>query len=330
MIIEKNIVSANSVSHDTPALQGCVLLLQYLTVVIDSKEAEIRGNSSTEALHDYRVILRKIRTLVAPLDQAFHPPGLARFKTIFSTIMEKTSYLRDLEGCCAYLDRYSSSNNEGAIPDIEPLLRYIKKQERLERRRVLRYFQSVQYSRFWIDWPDYLQQLLAISNTKADLIVPAGHPIGIFALEVIERSYLKTLCQALKINKQSPPGAFHKLRKSYKKLRYLLEVFGPVLPVKQSREIVRQLKTLQRDLGLFQDAEAQLGIIKEVISAIGDELDKRQLKATDHLLKQIKKQRKLTKIEVLDRIKKNTKQSTENFRLLLDQKSAGSARPDIG
>ncbi len=59
------------------------------------------------------------------------------------------------------------------------------------------------------------------------------------------------------INDDSPSEALHDLRKRCKELRYLLELFASLYDPKAHKELVKELKLLQGNLGEFQDAESQ-------------------------------------------------------------------------
>jgi CHAD domain-containing protein len=59
------------------------------------------------------------------------------------------------------------------------------------------------------------------------------------------------------ITSSSPPARLHELRKRLKELRYALEVFEPVLPARESKAAVSDVKRLQDVLGRYQDTEVQ-------------------------------------------------------------------------
>ena len=55
-----------------------------------------------------------------------------------------------------------------------------------------------------------------------------------------------------------PDYKFHELRIKCKKLRYLLEFFGPLYPETLIDKAVKQLKKLQENLGEFNDYSVQI------------------------------------------------------------------------
>jgi len=61
--------------------------------------------------------------------------------------------------------------------------------------------------------------------------------------------------QGRRITSDSPPAAYHDLRKSCKNLRYLIDVFGSLWVSKHLNKATRRLKELQDVLGEHQDLD---------------------------------------------------------------------------
>jgi CHAD domain-containing protein len=64
-------------------------------------------------------------------------------------------------------------------------------------------------------------------------------------------------------------ASFHDVRKAGKKVRYLLEFFGPTLPKKQ-RKGVRKLKEIQKQFGGLNDVVASERIVKANLTVFSD------------------------------------------------------------
>jgi CHAD domain-containing protein len=64
------------------------------------------------------------------------------------------------------------------------------------------------------------------------------------------------------IDENSPSEALHDLRKSCKKLRYLMEFFQSLYPENQIKQFIKNLKGLQEVLGDFQDYAVQENTLK--------------------------------------------------------------------
>jgi len=86
--------------------------------------------------------------------------------------------------------------------------------------------------------------------------------------ERLAGAYRRVLRQGSRITPTSPAEDLHDLRKRGKELRYLLEIFTPVLDPSGARNAVKELKRLQDLLGTFQDSETQ----REAIYALAAEM----------------------------------------------------------
>jgi len=305
------------VSLDTPALPVCIDLLTRLGEHIEKRALSVRANSSTEALHDFRVVVRKTRSLLAILDDVLPEPGLSKFRRAFSTAMKKTGLLRDLEGFCAEFAHYKFDDVDHDLNGLGPLLVFVEQQERSERIQVQEYLGSAAYIRLMRDWLAYLQQALTHPVSGQDTLKRADVPIADIARMAIENSYLRTARRAATIRKSNPATVFHKLRKSYKQLRYLMEIFRQVLPAHIHKEISKQLKKLQARLGSLQDLEVQIEIINRSVDEIRDQLQKENKKAIKSLTKKIKSRRKQLKAEAAELIWQFSLNSAEKFAHLL-------------
>jgi CHAD domain-containing protein len=67
------------------------------------------------------------------------------------------------------------------------------------------------------------------------------------------------------IGPESPPEAYHELRKKGKELRYLLELFAaPLYPEKVVKPMIKSLKALQDVLGRHQDRQVQQAMLRSL------------------------------------------------------------------
>jgi CHAD domain-containing protein len=73
------------------------------------------------------------------------------------------------------------------------------------------------------------------------------------------------------ITTESPPADLHELRKSCKKLRYLMEFFQSLYPEDEIRPLIRLLKDLLDNLGSFQDLTVQAAHLRELAGRMGAE-----------------------------------------------------------
>ncbi|WP_457554131.1 CHAD domain-containing protein, partial [Desulfobacula sp.] len=96
----------------------------------------------------------------------------------------------------------------------------------------------------------------------------AGVPILFLARKRTHKQYRRILKDGHRILDNTENEALHKLRIACKKLRYLMEFFSSLFPAKKIKRLIAQLKTLQDNLGDFNDLCVQekylLSIIEEL------------------------------------------------------------------
>ncbi len=91
----------------------------------------------------------------------------------------------------------------------------------------------------------------------------ARRPIVDVARERIWKAYRGIIKEGQAIEADTPAAALHDLRKSCKKLRYLMEFFQSLFPAEKIKELIKTLKVLQENLGDFQDYEVQVTTLKQ-------------------------------------------------------------------
>ncbi|HSQ57152.1 MAG TPA: CHAD domain-containing protein, partial [Gemmata sp.] len=79
----------------------------------------------------------------------------------------------------------------------------------------------------------------------------------------IWKLYRRVLREGAAITPASPPEAIHDLRKTAKKLRYLMEFFRSLYPTDKIGPLVKILKGLQDHLGAYQDVHVQIGQLRQ-------------------------------------------------------------------
>ena len=109
-------------------------------------------------------------------------------------------------------------------------------------------------------WQQWLAEPMA-----ADTVPERGvRPLGPLVAKRIVRAHRTLVERGRLIDADTPAEQVHDLRKDAKKLRYLLECFGSLLPPAARSTYVGRLKALQDNLGEHQDAEVHVTMLREV------------------------------------------------------------------
>jgi CHAD domain-containing protein len=116
---------------------------------------------------------------------------------------------------------------------------------------------SQRYQKLIHDWRIYLEDRLQEPPTGKNGLTILEH-----ANKKTWRSYRLVLEEGRSITDDSPATALHELRKTCKKLRYLIDFFSDLHEPSSVRRLIKILKKLQNFLGNFQDCEAHLELLR--------------------------------------------------------------------
>ncbi len=226
-----------------------------LFATLQANEAGALDGLDSEFLHDFRVAVRRTRSLLDELKHVFPASLRQRFTAEFAWLGNLTGTLRDLDVYLLKFASYRAVLPSELRPALEPLrtfLLYKQQQERVERLTVA--LQGKRYHKLKQRWQRYLDAPLAKRPVARDAL----KRIDRVAHRRTWRTYKRILAAGQAINADSPPGELHALRKACKKLRYLMEFFQSLYPPEQIQVAIKALKQLQDNLGDFQDLEVQV------------------------------------------------------------------------
>jgi len=235
-----------------------VILHRILDIMLQN-ETGTRAGTDTEFLHDFRVAVRRTRSALTQIKAVFPKRIVDRYKTEFSWLGQVTTPSRDLDVYLLNFDEYRDSLPAAMQADIEPLREFLIRHQTTEHRALKKALDSARYRRLIRNWRNFLDQPVNERTTLKN----AGRPILEVSRERIWRIYRRALREGNAINAQSPADTLHELRKTCKKLRYLMEFFQSLYPAARIRKLIRALKALQDNLGNFQDYEVQAATLKK-------------------------------------------------------------------
>lgn len=240
------------ITPEEPASLVATDLIRSALSVARQNEAGIIDDIDTEFLHDYRVCLRRIRSVLSLFRDVFAPETTAELKDAFSALMEPTGRVRDLDvyllGKPVFFDRVPVSLH----PGLELLFARMQTERDLAQRKLVKHLRGANYA-------------ARIAALETRLNAADGLPPGSqgdqqaldYACVLIWARYHKVCKLARRIDDATPDEDVHRLRIHCKKLRYLMEFFGPLFLAKKFRKILKPLKVLQDNLGLFNDCSVQ-------------------------------------------------------------------------
>ncbi|MGH8614763.1 MAG: CHAD domain-containing protein [Gammaproteobacteria bacterium] len=233
------------------------VILRHLVKTMIANEDGIYRDLDPEFLHDFRVAVRRTRSLLGQVKSVFPEQRVRRFRVEFAWLGQVTGTARDMD---VYLSKFAGLKT--SLPatfqeDLMPLLAHLRAQKDLAHRDLARALGSSRYKKLKQDW----LSLLDAEVPQCSSLANATRPIGGVADECIRRAHRRALKEGKQIREDSAPPMLHQLRRTCKKLRYLLEFFHRLYPGHAMEELLAPLKKLQDNLGEYQDLQVQQEVL---------------------------------------------------------------------
>ena len=245
------------------ALDAVVAVLDALFATMLVNEAGTRADVDSEFLHDYRVAVRRTRSVLAMAKGVVPPPLLDELRREFKWLGDITTPTRDFDVYLLTYPQFEASLPESRRADLRPLRSFLVEHQRLAQTELVaaldspRYATLVDHYRRWRADPRREP-----AATDPEVVPDVERPAVEFAAARTWSAYRSVVRDGRRITHESPAESLHDLRKDAKKLRYALECFGSLFPADEVGPLVKELKAVQDVLGEFQDCEVQKGSLR--------------------------------------------------------------------
>ena len=223
-----------------------------MLAIARENEAGIVDDIDTEFLHDYRICVRKIRSVLSLIKGIYPEEKTEELKAAFAQFCEVTNRLRDLDVYLLARKEYTAMLPAAFRPALEEMFQDFAKERRRALRKVVAHLGSPAYraaieaAEVFFAGPSHLPET-EVSQS----------PVGPLVARRIDRSYKRVVKIERSLGADTPDEAVHQVRIHCKKLRYLVEFFSELLPADETEYIEKQLRRLQNCLGLFNDYSVQ-------------------------------------------------------------------------
>jgi len=228
-------------------------IYSHLLKVIKDNEQGVINDTDSEFLHDFRVAVRRTRSGLSQIKDVLPGAVSAYYSEFFSWLGQITSPGRDLDVYLLNFEHYKASLPASIREDLNPLYEFLLVKHKKAQQELAKRLRSAKYQTTLLEWESYLKE--PVQNHPVE--TNAKLPIKQLADLRIWKIYSRVLQDGNAIETQTPAETLHSLRKTCKKLRYLMEFFQSFYPEQQLRHLIRSLKTLQEVLGDFQDYQVQ-------------------------------------------------------------------------
>lgn len=238
------------------------LFLAKMLHIIEDNEPGIINNQNTEFLHDFRVACRRSRSIIGQLKQVLPKHTSYRLTCNLAWINKVTGPGRDLD---VFLIKFTDYQHKLPSPlqgKLEPLRIFLVNRKKEEYKKIAQLIQSTRYLRFKEFMRNYTSRAFSARTTlkRASLPIPENCNVRIW------RVYRRALKEGSCISKHSPNEELHDLRKTCKKLRYLLEFCRCLYREEDISKIIHVLKLLQDTLGEFHDYGVEVNTLHNYTS----------------------------------------------------------------
>ena len=241
------------------------ILLRLVEIMQQNVAGSIRGRD-TEFMHDYRVSIRKTRSALTQINKVLPQGIITKYNKFFSGLGKLTTPVRDLDVFQLKLVSYQQGLSKTAQDNLQPLRDYLAQTRAAAQKKFVYTLKTAEYRQTIKEWREYLANpeptIPPLENTDKEIYKLAN--------ELIWNIYQLALEEGNAITDDTEAEALHELRKTCKKLRYLMEFFQSLYPARKIRELIQALKVLQDNLGVFNDLHVHRSILKKFVKQSAD------------------------------------------------------------
>ncbi|SHJ09384.1 CHAD domain-containing protein [Malonomonas rubra DSM 5091] len=242
-----------------PAEAAICKMAKRMLVTARQYEQGIVEDIDTEFVHQYRVNIRKSRSLISLFKKTLSSERLQALKTELKVLGSRTNDLRDLDVFLLDEDYYREMLPAELQTGMTQVFTRIKRRRTMALKKVVASLQDDAYQA-------EVDHLFELFDTEPDWLSKQSQmPIQQLVAKKVLAQYQRICANGDIIDEQTPDEAVHDLRIECKKLRYLLELFSELFGKKKVKQLIRHLKGLQDNLGRFNDFSVQ----REFLSGLG-------------------------------------------------------------
>ncbi|WP_316860382.1 CHAD domain-containing protein [uncultured Cohaesibacter sp.] len=250
-------------TDENSAYEVALELMRRNLALARGHERGVIEDIDTESLHDYRIALRKIRSVLSLFKGVLGEDDVQMLKKRFSALMARTGGLRDLD--VFLLERHMVRDlvPEAFRDGLDEMFERVGNRREAEAVRLSDYLCSVGYLDEIKDLDRLLSgQPLLAKGKNADL------PARSFICSQIWKRY-KALCKlGFETGLNEADEKLHALRIQCKKLRYLMVFVASGFPKSDYHHLVKPVKRLLDALGRFNDCAVQISYLEQFIKTL--------------------------------------------------------------
>lgn len=239
-------------SFETPAREAVGRIVSTILSIADSNIHGIISDLDTEFLHDYRICLRKTRSLLGLVKDVYPAGETCRVRKQLGDLARATNRLRDLDVYLLARHDFLEGLPDSLHQGLKQIFAEFTSEREVEQRRVSTQLHGRATARKLRALRESFSSQGMHEASSAALL-----PVGPLVFRGIYRRYRKIRKIGKDVSIDTADEMLHQLRIECKKLRYLMEFFNELIPAKEGPLLQKQLRRLQGRLGDFNDSSVQ-------------------------------------------------------------------------
>ncbi|MDX2225103.1 MAG: CHAD domain-containing protein [Rhodospirillaceae bacterium] len=234
-----------------------------------ANEAVVAAGGSVEAVHQFRVGLRRFRSALS-LFRAYLPEEQRRWANDEAKwILSEFGPVRDLDVLAAELVPSVTK------PKHRAAMRLLRASAQASRAAALtvarRALASSRYARFMRRLDTWLAGAGWRAARGPEVKDGSALPAADFARRILNKRVLKVLARGKSLDEMSVDER-HEIRIAIKKIRYGVEFFASILPRKRADALWQRLKALQDSLGHLNDVAVAEHTVADLLGPPADQI----------------------------------------------------------
>lgn len=229
--------------------------LNYQLEIVVQNYPFILINEPGEYIHDFRVAIRRSRSIITECKYWLPKEFVKLSKNILGKIAKSTNLLRDYEVFLIGLNDLHDNFEPGFENEKMKFETYLRNHFKREIKLVQEYLATEQFEN---EIEQYKNGLKVLAESDAE---NRGNNLQEI-YELLISNKINLVCYfSSTIQPAAPADQFHALRIQYKRLRYLVEFFNSIIHSDSFPEMELKLKSVQTILGDLQDCSVRYNLL---------------------------------------------------------------------
>lgn len=227
-------------------------LCLHLVEDMQKNHAGVIADIDSEFLHDFRIAVRRTRSLLSLLKKILPEAQCRYFQEEFRWLGTVTGPLRDIDVYLLEKDKYLNMLPAELQDGMSSFFEQLEVRRNGELRELQSHLGSERFGNLITDWKGFL------TDPDSELFKGSrAQNCRDYVDQMIVKRFKSFIRDGDRISDASADDELHKLRIKGKKFRYLLEFFKSFYDEKQMSSFLKFMKKLQDNLGDFNDLSVQ-------------------------------------------------------------------------